>query len=255
MSARLSACVCTAIALHAGAIASLAREVRDSRLAAPHAQAAADAAARPARALTVRLLEQPPGPVALAAPALASGPAEARGTQPAPDLAGPADRQAFADDRRAPSDPVTPPDARTAALDATLNVEPGGTAQTAQTSEGAQTAGPVVPAAPAGVSGRAEDGYVARPQLTTAPEALADIALPFPLDFRERGRFAGILTLYIEADGRVSRVVVEGASLPPPLARVAQEAFARARFTPGRVQARIVKSRIRVEVVFDNAAV
>jgi hypothetical protein len=96
------------------------------------------------------------------------------------------------------------------------------------------------------------EGYVPRPLLTTAPEPLQDIALPFPLDFTTRGRFAGILTLYIEADGRVSRVVVEGASLPPPLARVAQQAFTGTRFSPGRVAQRIVKSRIRVEVVFDH---
>ncbi|MFZ5522036.1 MAG: hypothetical protein ACOZD0_12630 [Pseudomonadota bacterium] len=96
------------------------------------------------------------------------------------------------------------------------------------------------------------EGYVPRPLLTTAPEPVREIALPFPLDFAQRGRFAGILTLYIEADGRVSRVVVEGTSLPPLLARVAQQAFSGTRFTPGKVARRIVKSRIRVEVVFEN---
>lgn len=107
---------------------------------------------------------------------------------------------------------------------------------------------------PAGAprGGADAEGYVPRPLLTTAPEPTRDIALPFPLDFTARGRFAGILTLYIEADGRVSRVVVEGASLPAPLARAAQQAFTSTRFTPGRVAQRIVKSRIRVEVVFEH---
>jgi hypothetical protein len=95
------------------------------------------------------------------------------------------------------------------------------------------------------------NGYVPRRWLTVGPEPTAPILLPFPSAFKDRARYIVVLNLYIETDGRVGRVEFEGVPLPDLLERTARNAFEHARFTPGEVQGRIVKSLIRVEVNFD----
>lgn len=98
------------------------------------------------------------------------------------------------------------------------------------------------------------DGYVPRPWLTMAPQPQTPILLPFPPEFQDRARYTARLSLYIEADGQVGHVEFEGEPLPQVLARAARQAFTHARFTPGQVNGRIVKSLIKVEVDFDNLA-
>jgi outer membrane biosynthesis protein TonB len=95
------------------------------------------------------------------------------------------------------------------------------------------------------------DGYVPRRWLTVAPQATAPILLPFPAAFKDRARYTVVLNLFIEADGRVGRVEFEGVALPDVLEHAARTTFEHARFTPGQVRGRIVKSLIRVEVDFD----
>lgn len=223
MPTRLLPCMLAAVALHAAALGWLVqgRSRPGGDGGAPGVLAERAPAPPPAAAMQValRTLAAPARPAAQTAPGQAPAPA-----------ASAADRSLAADG----------PAASPAMTAAAYPAEPAAGPVAAQQAGGSTLGGPDT------------QGYVPRPLLSTAPEPTQDIALPFPLDFAGRGRFAGILTLYIEADGRVSRVVVEGASLPPPLARVAQQAFSGTRFTPGRVERRIVKSRIRVEVVFEN---
>ncbi|BEP38039.1 hypothetical protein GmRootV59_50100 [Variovorax sp. V59] len=64
-------------------------------------------------------------------------------------------------------------------------------------------------------------------------------------------RLVGILSLFIDEQGRVQRVDAEEPTLPPAFEQVAREAFMAAKFSPGEVEGRAVKSRQRVEVVFD----
>lgn len=96
------------------------------------------------------------------------------------------------------------------------------------------------------------DGYVPRRWLTVAPRPTAPVVLPFPATFNDAAHYTVVLNLYIEADGRVGRIEFEGVPLPDLLARAARTTFENARFTPGQVKGRIVKSLIRVEVDFDN---
>jgi hypothetical protein len=63
----------------------------------------------------------------------------------------------------------------------------------------------------------------------------------------QRGRF----TLFIDEAGRVDRIVPDGPSLFPALEDSARAAFSQARFQPGEVDGRQVKSLIRIEVVFE----
>lgn len=96
------------------------------------------------------------------------------------------------------------------------------------------------------------DGYVPRRWLTVAPKPTAPVVLPFPAAFNDNAHYTVVLNLYIEADGRVGRVEFEGVPLPELLERAARTTFENARFTPGQVKGRIVKSLIRVEVDFDS---
>lgn len=95
------------------------------------------------------------------------------------------------------------------------------------------------------------NGYVPRRWLTVGPKPLAPILLPFPAGFQERARYTVVLNLYIEADGRVGRIEFVGVPLPELLERTARNAFEQARFSPGQVKGRTVKSLIQVEVDFD----
>ncbi|MES2089784.1 MAG: hypothetical protein V4532_07390 [Pseudomonadota bacterium] len=96
------------------------------------------------------------------------------------------------------------------------------------------------------------EGYVPRQWLTVGPQPTAPVLLAFPTSFQDKARYIVVLNLFIEADGRVARVQFEGEPLPEVLERVARSTFEHARFTPGQVRGRIVKSLIKVEVSFDN---
>jgi len=113
-------------------------------------------------------------------------------------------------------------------------------------------AGGAPTAAQDGVSAQDLEGYVPRRWLTVAPQPTVPLLLPFPEAFKDRARYKVALKLYIEADGRVGRVEFEGVPLPEILQTTARSTFEHARFTPGQVNGRIVKSLIRVEVDFDG---
>lgn len=98
--------------------------------------------------------------------------------------------------------------------------------------------------------------YLAPEQLDRRARAVATIDLPYP-ELAPPGQFRAALTLFIEADGRVSRVRLEpdadaadGGSLPPVLEDSARQAFLASPFEPGELGGRAVRSRLRVEVQF-----
>jgi len=95
------------------------------------------------------------------------------------------------------------------------------------------------------------DSYLPRSQLSTPPAAKTTIVLEPPLGEMASGRLVGILSLFIDEQGRVQRVDAEEPTLPPTFEQVAREAFMAAEFSPGEVDGRAVRSRQRVEVVFD----
>ncbi|CAN7671255.1 hypothetical protein [Variovorax paradoxus] len=94
--------------------------------------------------------------------------------------------------------------------------------------------------------------YIPRSQLTKPPSALAAIVLNAPEGKFGAERYVGVLSLFIDEEGHVKHVAAEGVKLPPMLEQVARETFIAAPFSPGQVAARNVKSRVRIEVVFDN---
>jgi hypothetical protein len=95
-------------------------------------------------------------------------------------------------------------------------------------------------------------GYVPRQYLSVPPLATEPVVIPTSPGSVDVGRRVGVLALYIDEQGRVRRVEAEPPALPEAMERAAREAFMGARFSPGQVDGHVVKSRIRVEVVFDD---
>lgn len=94
--------------------------------------------------------------------------------------------------------------------------------------------------------------YVPRELLTTVPEPTKPLGIPYPITGPAEGRFTTVLALFIDESGAVRRVRLDGPLLPPALDAAARDAFLRARWQPGQVDGRLVKSLIRVEVVFES---
>lgn len=96
--------------------------------------------------------------------------------------------------------------------------------------------------------------YVPRSLLSTPPVPLAPIEVPFPSHVAGVFSIRAELSLFIDETGVVQRVRLEGAPLPPALADAARNAFLRARFSPGELEGRAVRSLVRVEVNFESEA-
>ena len=96
-----------------------------------------------------------------------------------------------------------------------------------------------------------ESDYVSAELLSTRPQAVDTVDIPYPEVDTPPLLVRLVLTLFIDEQGRVARVRAEDAGLPAAWARAAASAFEPARFTPGRRDGHAVKARIRIEVSFD----
>jgi hypothetical protein len=100
-----------------------------------------------------------------------------------------------------------------------------------------------------------DDVFLARSFLAVPPAPLAPVIIPLPDGVGTGERYSGELTLYIDETGAVVRVRAESGALPPALEAAARDAFMSVRFRPGELAEHgAVKSRIRIEVVFDGGA-
>jgi periplasmic protein TonB len=100
-----------------------------------------------------------------------------------------------------------------------------------------------------------DDQFVVRSLLSLPPAPLSPVVIPYPEMEISAGRYVGELTLFIDENGTVVRVHPEGNALPPAFEQAARNAFLSVRFRPGEMQEHgAVKSRIRVEVVFEGSA-
>ena len=96
------------------------------------------------------------------------------------------------------------------------------------------------------------DDYVPRPLLTVPPVARTPVIFAAPEGEMFRGRHVGVLSLFIDEHGQVQRIEADAASLPEAFEQAAREAFMAAQFAPGEIDGAAVKSRVRVEVIFDD---
>lgn len=97
-----------------------------------------------------------------------------------------------------------------------------------------------------------DDAFLPRSRLTVPPVPLSNVVIEHPLAEGGRRHYVGELSLFIDETGRVVRIRSDGTPLPQALDDAARAAFAGARFTPGEVDGRKVRSRIRIEVTFDE---
>lgn len=105
---------------------------------------------------------------------------------------------------------------------------------------------------PAPSSDASDSYYVPRPLLSVTPIAKQAVLLAAPPEAAMHGRYVGILSLFIDEQGRVQRITFDEPSLPEAFERAARETFAAAQFTPGEIDGTAVKSRLRIEVIFDE---
>jgi len=230
----LMLCAAASLLLH-GALVLVARPAADDK---PHQAARAGGSSN-----TVQLRLIPPAP----APAIA----------PAAPVAAPLAPTAALIPLQKAEAPTRPVARATPANNPAIEAAPRATAAApVQTSDNnavpsaseASTSPPIAnPADPTGF-----DDYIPRPLLSVGPAASTPVVIDTPTGDFGVARHVGILSLFIDEEGVVRHVAGSDPLLPALLEQAAREAFMAARFTPGEVDGRPVKSRIRVEVVFDN---
>jgi hypothetical protein len=98
-----------------------------------------------------------------------------------------------------------------------------------------------------------EAQYRSAAELTTRPQPLSPIAVPYPKDMQQGGAWSALLAIFIDENGAVIRVNVLSAKLPLPFEDAAVKTFGSTRFHPGRIGEKPVKSRMVIEVFFENA--
>ncbi len=106
----------------------------------------------------------------------------------------------------------------------------------------------------------ATNDYARRDTLDRGPQALGIVQIAYPPGVDPGGVHTGHLTLLIDETGAVRKVMPmdqadADKALPPPFIEAARLAFLQARFSPGERQGMAVKSRIDIEVSFDDRPV
>lgn len=94
--------------------------------------------------------------------------------------------------------------------------------------------------------------YIPRPQLSLPPVPQRTAIIVPPSGNYPTDRIVGTLSLYIDETGKVHHILPSGAPMPPEFEEAAKQAFLPLTFRPGILNGVPVKSRIRIEVVFDN---
>lgn len=109
-----------------------------------------------------------------------------------------------------------------------------------------------LPPTGAGPVDTADQAYWPRSLLTRPPTPQQSIDLLYPT-LAPSGRFRAVLTLFIDEQGVVQRVRIDEADdsgLPPVLEDAARQTFLRSTFTPGEIDGRPIRSRLRIEVEY-----
>lgn len=107
------------------------------------------------------------------------------------------------------------------------------------------------------IAGASFDDYLSAARLTKRPQVRDPIELPWPVGqgVPDGALYHGRFRLFIDDQGRVRRILGEGGNLLPPLVQLTLETFQQARFSPGELEGRQVRSWIRIEVTFDARGV
>jgi hypothetical protein len=93
--------------------------------------------------------------------------------------------------------------------------------------------------------------YLPTSALSSPPEPVTDIQIDWPPMALDIGIFRGVFTLLIDEQGKVQKAVADAPTLTPQMEERARQAFLGARFSPGMLDGKAVKSALRVEVEFE----
>jgi periplasmic protein TonB len=102
--------------------------------------------------------------------------------------------------------------------------------------------------------GELDDEFFARSALDVGPHPTQPVLIADPPIEAGSGRHVTILSLFIDENGRVVRIRVDGPTLPEAMEDAARRAFMEATFAAGQVDGLPVRSWIRVAVVFAESA-
>jgi hypothetical protein len=92
--------------------------------------------------------------------------------------------------------------------------------------------------------------YLQSSDLSLPPEPVSNIHIDWPSGAASIGTFRGVFTLLIDEQGVVEKAEIDGPTLTPSMEACARKAFLAARFRPGMLDGKSVKSALRVEVEF-----
>lgn len=106
------------------------------------------------------------------------------------------------------------------------------------------TIGPVLPLK--------EAPYIPAGELDERPSSEIPVIIPFPDTPLDSPRVAGILVLYIGANGYVDRIEVDESDLPPEFEKAAIDTFLQARMRPGLKDGQPVRARMKIVVEFEQ---
>ncbi|WP_158590454.1 energy transducer TonB [Noviherbaspirillum cavernae] len=97
-----------------------------------------------------------------------------------------------------------------------------------------------------------EAPYLSAGELDEPARPQEPVIVPFPDEPLQTGRAAGVLVLYIGADGKVDRVEVDEADWSPGFEKVAIETFMQAKMQPGIKDGKTSRSRMKILVEFEG---
>jgi hypothetical protein len=95
--------------------------------------------------------------------------------------------------------------------------------------------------------------YVPRPQLSVAPQPVGVLQFDYPDFAGDAGHYRFVVSLFIDEHGDVREVRFDDAGVPAPIQYTVRNEFFSARFSPGEVDGRPVRSHIRTELRFGTA--
>ena len=96
------------------------------------------------------------------------------------------------------------------------------------------------------------EDYLPRSKLSVPPVPLQEITVQWPGERTLPERVAVIFILHIDELGVVREVIPDTRKSLPDLDEAVEKAFLGARFRPGQIGGHPVRSRIRIEVVFES---
>jgi hypothetical protein len=97
-----------------------------------------------------------------------------------------------------------------------------------------------------------DEDFFPRQALDIGPHPRLPVLIDYPRLEVPGGTHVSELSLFIDETGKVIRVRIDGKALPSAMEEAARSAFMGALFSPGHIDGLPVRSRIRIEVSFEE---